>query len=197
MIRQPNRKIRVNAIILTAWMMFIPAAVFGSFNVEVGPQDAVIKSSIKYSVIGSYVAEFDEYKGAITFDQETDEIQSVDLNIDSASIKSNCSWCDKIVRSKQLLHVEEHPQIIFRSDEIIRDADGYQVKGILDLHGEQRELSFPFIVSRVEDQLIAKGQWVIERKEFKIIWNRFLDKGGVLVGNTITVDWEINLPILN
>jgi polyisoprenoid-binding protein YceI len=184
-------------MILTSLVLLNPSTASSFVSVEVGPDEAQIKASIRYTVIGRYNAEFENYKGNIAIDWENDDIRSVDLIIDAASIFSNCDWCDKIVRSKQLLYVEEYPQIIFRSDEIIKNTDGYQVKGILDLHGEQRELSFPFQVSRAEDQLIAKGQWIIERKEFKIIWNKLLDKGGVLVGNTITVDWEINLPVLN
>jgi polyisoprenoid-binding protein YceI len=194
-----NRHINYSISLISSFLLAFAPAAFAFTSLQIGPTEAVIKSSIKYSVIGKYRAEFDQYSGEIKVDDKTNEIQSVILNIESASIKSNCSWCDKIVRSKQLLSVEEFPKIIFRSDEIIKENEGYWVKGALSLHGETKEISFPFKVQRGEDTgvLNIEGQWVIKRKEFNIVWNKLLDKGGILVGNNIIVDWEINSPIVN
>lgn len=175
----------------------------GFTRVSIGPQEAKIISSIKYSVIGLYRAEFEQFSGNITINQDSKELQSVDLNISVASLKSNCSWCDKIVRSKQLLSVEEFPQIIFLSHEIVKGVEGYMVKGVLSLHGQSKVISFPFESNRSQEtetgitRLTVKGQWLINRKDFNILWNRVLDKGGVLVGDFITVDWEIVMPQLN
>ena len=185
-------------LIVFVVLFFAPES-FGFNSLKVGPDEAVIKSSIKYSVIGKYKAEFDQYSGDIQVDDKTNEIQSVILNIEAASIKSNCSWCDKIVQSKQLLSVEKFPEIIFRSDEIIKEGDRYWVKGTLSLHGETNELNFPFKAEHAKetDLINIEGQWIIKRKEFNIVWNKLLDKGGILVGNNIIVDWKINVPIIN
>jgi polyisoprenoid-binding protein YceI len=193
------RHINYSTWLVVFFMLVFVPVVLGFNSLQIGPTEAVIKSSIKYSVIGKYRAEFDQYSGDIQVDDKTNEIQSVILNIESASIKSNCSWCDKIVQSKQLLSVEEFPEIIFRSDEIIKEGDRYWVKGTLSLHGETNDLNFPFKAEHVKgaDLINIEGQWIIKRKEFNIVWNKLLDKGGILVGNNIIVDWEINVPIIN
>ena len=43
--------------------------------------------------------------------------------------------------------------------------------------------------------LIVKGSWQFNRKDFNIIWNHLLDRGGVLVGDYVTVDWGIRAYI--
>lgn len=163
--------------------------------VTFGPQETKINGSIKYSVIGRYNAQFKEFEGRIEVDEKSHDVKSVFLEIKTASIDSDCKWCDRIVQSDQLLAVDKYPTIIFQSSEIIQKKSGYVVKGILDLHGIKREVSFPFQVEMKENSLDIKGKWLINRKDFNIIWNKLLDHGGVLVGNYITVDWGIQADI--
>ena len=166
-----------------------------------GPKETKIKGSIKYSVIGRYNAQFGSFKGKITVDQQSNLIHSVYLEIETASIESDCKWCDKIVRSDQLLATDKYPKIIFTSDEIIKNKSDYTVQGSLELHGVKKRLSFPFQaqITDVKDSshktLDIKGEWQINRKDFKIVWNSFLDQGGILVGNYINVDWGIKAGI--
>ncbi len=169
--------------------------------VEFGPKETQIKGSIKYSVIGRYNAQFSSFQGKITIDERSNFIQSVDLEIEAASIKSDCQWCDKIVRSEQLLATDKFSKIIFMSDEIIKNELDYTVKGVLEMHGVKRRVSFPFQAQILNNKdstqktLDIKGRWQINRKNFKIVWNKVLDQGGVLVGNFITVDWGIKAEL--
>ncbi len=174
---------------------------FASGVVEFGPGETTIEGSIRYTVIGHYEFEFDRFKGEIAVDEDSREILDVYLEIEAESIGSECLWCDKIVRSEQLLHTEKHPLIVFKSQKIFRDEEGYQVTGILDMHGKTKEMTFPFSAEFITDEqtgengIAVNGRWVINRKDFDIIWNRLLDVGGVLVGNHITVEWGIRSAI--
>jgi polyisoprenoid-binding protein YceI len=189
--------------LITFILIFFSTGIWGAAEIPFGPEESDIKTAIRYTVIGKYRAEFDEYSGAIGIDKEAQAIRSVSLKIDPASIRSNCEWCDKIVKSKQLLWVEKFPDIIFKSEEIVQEADHFLVQGTLDLHGVVRPITFPFYAQGWEDYLSGasplnvRGQWRIHRKDHGITWNKLLDKGGVLVGEFITVDWEIGVPLFN
>ena len=178
----------------------IPSAQAGG-EIIFGPQETKIKGSIKYSVIGRYIAGFKSFQGKVTLDNNDHQIRSVDLEIDAGSIESNCKWCDNIVRSDQLLAVKKYPKIIFTSDEIIQNKSDYTVKGTLEMHGVKKRVSFPFqaqVVSAKDSStkmMEVKGEWKINRKDFKIICNKVLEQGGVLVGNYITVNWGITAEI--
>lgn len=193
------RILMINKILLILGMALV-ISVKSSFAGQVirfGPEETEMVGSIKYSVIGKYRSNFDQFKGEIIFNNQTDKIESVYLEIEAKTIESNCKWCDKIVRSEQLLYTEKYPKIIFKGVEIIKDENGYRVKGTLDMHGVTREVIFPFESVIVIDEktqqksLTIGGKWLIKRKDFDIVWNKFLDKGGVLVGDYITVDWGI------
>ena len=183
----------VKVILMLVMLVFANTHSYASGLIAIGPKETRINGSIKYSVIGKYIAQFSAFQGTITFDEQSNKLQSVYLEIQTASIQSDCRWCDKIVRSEQLLAVTKCPKIIFQSSELIPNEEGYAVKGILDLHGIKKEMSFPFQVKMdsKDKTLDAKGQWMIKRKDFNITWNKFLDQGGVLVGNYIMVDWGI------
>jgi len=172
---------------------------FAQRVVTFGPEETKIKGSIAYTELGKYRAQFDAFKGRITLNDNLQKIQSVYLVIDVKSIHSNCSWCDKMARSRRLLNAARYPKIVFKSDQIIKDARGYQVKGILEMHGIKKGMIFPFKVVNFIDQrtkhqwLDISGTWNINRKDFNIIWSKTLDHGGILVGDIFTVDWAIRI----
>jgi polyisoprenoid-binding protein YceI len=164
-------------------------------TVTFGPRETKIIGSIPYTVIGKYRAQFSAFKGSIALDGQ--RIESVYLEIEAKSIKSNCPWCDRAARSRKLLNTARYPQIIFKSDKIIHNDRGYKVRGILEMHGIKKRMIFPFTVEIINDPntgkklLAIKGSWAINRKDFNIVWNKYLDRGGVLVGDYFTVDWGI------
>jgi polyisoprenoid-binding protein YceI len=92
--------------------------------------------------------------------------------------------------------------IFLKSDRITQDESGYQVNGVLEMHGIKRRMSFPFRVETINDQntghkwLDLKGNWDINRKDFNIIWNRYLDHGGILVSDVFTVKWGIRVNLM-
>ncbi len=151
-----------------------------------------IKGSIKYSVLGRYNSDFKECSGVIIYDAIQKQVKSVRLEIKAHSIHSNCEWCDKIVISKQLLNAEKYPSIVFEGKDFKKDDKGYWVKGVINLHRVTKDLNSQFnVMEDVDGNLSLKGQWVLRRKDFHIVWSKVLDHGGVLVGDHITVDWEI------
>jgi len=162
---------------------------FAQKIVILSPEGMKIDGSISYTVLGKYRAQFNAFKGRITFDDNLQGIRSVYLVIKVNSIHSNSPWCDKMVRSKKLLNTARYPEIVFKSYKIIHDEGEYKVQGVLEMHGVKRRMIFPF----KREGLDIKGSWNINRKDFNIIWSKTLDHGGVLVGDIFTVDWGLRL----
>jgi polyisoprenoid-binding protein YceI len=164
----------------------------------IDPDLSSVKGYVKYTVVGKYRAQFEDYSGVFIFDPNDLKDSSVTLKINTRSIKSSYAHLDDIVRSKQILNAEQFPETIFQSKAIRKGEkeNEYIVTGDLTLHGVTREIAFPFTVELSADNpdnqhVKASGVWIINRKDFGIIWNALLDKGGILVGNHLTVDWKI------
>ena len=174
---------------------------WADINVPFGPENSQIQASVKYTLVGRYRAYFKKYEGKLIFNPDQHDVKEVFLEIDVNSVQSSFLTLDNIFRSKQILSVKEFPQIIFESHSIVADPKGYQVKGVLNLHGVKKEFLSNFTQEIFTDKetkkesMVLKGNWVIKRKDFGIIWNKFLDKGGIIVGDYINIDWEIKIPV--
>ena len=72
-----------------------------------------------------------------------------------------------------------------------------RVDGTMLLHGLSRDGSFPFIIEgpfegqNHKKYLRASGKWMVNRKDFDVIWSKLFDKGGIIVGDQIVVDWMV------
>jgi hypothetical protein len=90
---------------------------------------------------------------------------------------------------RDVLHAEQYPEIGFTSSETQRKGEGYLLKGTLDLHGRQRQLSIP-----VREQL---GRYIAESRihqpTFGIQPYRAL-MGALRVGADVTVRVSVPVP---
>lgn len=173
-------------LLLVFAVFFITEPSFAAQVMTFGPQGAVIEGSIKYTVLGHYVAHFNHFKGRLVLGDHA-RVESVYLEIQANSIESTCAWCDRAAKSRRLLNTHRFPKIVFKSDQITSKNGTYLVKGILQMHGIRRRMMFPFEFNKTD----LRGKWVINRKDFNIVWNKYLDHGGVLVGDYFTVTWGI------
>ena len=161
-----------------------------------GADHSTIQGSIQYSLVGQYKAHFEKFKGTIEYDPKKNMIRFVSLQIEAASVKSEFPRLDHIVCSSRLLDVHKYPFITFESRHIERGKDGFKAKGDLFLHGVKRGIVFPFKLEQgktadAKIRMKVTGQWRIPRKDYTIIFNKLFDHGGILVGDYITVTWEV------
>lgn len=166
---------------------------------QFNPQTSKLNGSITYTVVGRYNASFEEFSGKVGFDERKNQIQSIYLKIKANTVKSKFATLDKIVRSKKVLDVATYPDITFRAKKIEKKNNQNFVTGMITAHGVTRIMTFPFSFKIIKDSktekvgyLYAQGRWVINRRDFNIIWNKVFDRGGVVIGDRITLDWQIN-----
>jgi len=187
---------KIYVAILLVFLLAQPVLALEAYKID--KSQSRIDGSIHYAVVGKYRAIFGDFGGTIYVDPGSEFIKGVELIIKTGSIKSRAPNLDDIVTSPQLLDAERYSEIIYESFDMHPDDEGrFQSVGHLDLHGVIQRLDSPFAFEgpKQDEQgrtfVRVKGKWVFHRKDYNIIWNRFLDKGGILVGNHITVDWEI------
>jgi polyisoprenoid-binding protein YceI len=106
---------------------------------------------------------------------------------------------DTHLRSPDFLHAERHPLLTFRSTKIEKTGvDAFCVQGDLTLHGVTRdvELDVDGVSPATKDpwgnvRMAASASIVISRKDFGLTRNAALETGGVLVGDEVTVDLDV------
>lgn len=184
--------------ICLAVLIFFPIGARAETAYEFSCPETEIKASIPYNMIGKYVAQFTNCKGLIDYDSAAKEFKKVAIKIDAGSIRSNCAWCDRVVRSKRILETAVYPYLTFQGEKFSVKEGELWVTGDLTVHGVTKPLESKFNVVEADERfLIIEGTWIIRRKDFKIIWSKVLDHGGVVVGDHVTLKWRVRAKRLN
>lgn len=159
-----------------------------------------IQFSVRHMMISKVRGQFQSFSGVINFDEESPVNTTVEISIDAASINTRNEQRDGHLKSPDFLNVESFPAITFVSKRVEQDdSHNGRLIGDLTIRDVTRE-----VVLDVEYAGQAKSPWgsisagftastKIDRKEFGLEWNQALETGGVLVGDDVNIDIEVEL----
>jgi polyisoprenoid-binding protein YceI len=139
---------------------------------------------------------FGSVEGTIVTGEDVRD-SSVEARVDVSSIDTNNEQRDAHIRSADFFEVEKFPVATFRSAGVRGDRDGYVLAGELNLHGVTRpvqlELEFNGVTKDPWGGTRAgfSGRTEINRKDFGIDIELPMDGGGVVVGDKIQLNLEI------
>jgi polyisoprenoid-binding protein YceI len=119
--------------------------------------------SIKFDG-GDPAGEFKGLKGNISFDPANLKDSKFQVSIDVATINTGNGMKNTHAKSEKWLDAEKYPLIKFTSSEIARTTLGFEAKGILEMHGVQKEIRFPFTF----ENNIFTGGFDVNRMDYKI-----------------------------
>jgi polyisoprenoid-binding protein YceI len=154
---------------------------------------------VRHMMIANVRGEFCTVRGDLNLN-EADITQSrIDIEIDTSSIHTRDEQRDTHLRSPDFLDTERHPLLTFRSTKVEKaGADALSVRGDLSIHGITRnvELDVDSISPATNDpwgniRMAASASTLISRKDFGLTWNAALETGGVLVGDEVTIDLDV------
>jgi polyisoprenoid-binding protein YceI len=145
---------------------------------------------------------FKNFSGTITI--ADDPLQSsVEATIDAASIDTREPQRDAHLRSPDFLDVERYPEITFRSTSVQPRGDGYVVAGELTIHGVTRLVQLDLEFNGVQEapnfgkRAGFSASTEISRADFGMEFNMPLDGGGVVVGDKIKINLEVEATLRN
>jgi len=125
------------------------------------------KISDNYSVKfdgGDPSGEFKGLTGTISFDPNDLATSKIDASIDVSTINTGNGMKNTHAKSAMWFDAEKYPAIKFTSSAITKTATGYEAKGILEMHGVQKEIVIPFTF---ENNTFA-GSFEINRLDYNI-----------------------------
>lgn len=163
---------------------------------KIDPAHTSIGFTVRHMVIAKVHGRFKSFDGGVTFDG--DRAVSADVRIDAASIDTQVEARDGHLRSADFFDVAAWPTLTFRSSRMERvGGDRYRVVGELTIHGVTREVAIDaeFLGRMVDpfgtERIAFSGTTHIDRKDFGLTWNKAVETGGVLVGDRIDIQLEV------
>ena len=168
---------------------------------DIDPSHSSAHFSVRHMMIANVKGEFTKVAGTVTFNPENPSESKVEATIDVASLHTRDEQRDTHLRSADFFDVANFPEIRFVSTSVEADGEGeYKVKGGLTIRGVTREttLRVEGPTPEIKDpwgntKAGATASTKIKRKDFGLLWNVALEAGGVLVGDDVSINLEVEL----
>ena len=168
----------------SALVLLIQAACFGQ---EYKPTDqgSTIAFEIKNFGFNSK-GSFSGLEGKITWDPKDPSKAAFDVSINAASVNTDNETRDNHLRKESYFDVEKYPRIRLVSTGVSGpDNTGhYTFNGKLTMKNTTKDISFPFIATPMADDVIFKGGFTINRRDFDV-------GGGSTLSNNLTVSLTV------
>lgn len=120
-------------------------------------------------VTRSHDGTFPDVEGTISLVDGAPEASSVEVTIDTTTLTSDTDQLTTHLKSADFFDVEAHPEASFRSTAIAPRGDGtYEVTGVLDMHGQSKEITFPATIEIADDAVRAQAEFSINRFDWGI-----------------------------
>jgi polyisoprenoid-binding protein YceI len=188
-----KKNLTLGALALAALAVTASAATY-----EIDPVHSSVAFEVTHLMISKVRGEFNEFSGSFEFDPEHPQKASAQVSVQMASVDTRNEKRDEHLRSPDFFNVDQHPTMSFKATRLTHEEDDeYKLHGELTLNGVTKDVSFDVEYSgQVTDPwgntrvgFAAEGE--IDRKDFGVDWSQTLDSGGVVVGDEVEIEIDI------
>jgi len=165
---------------------------------EIDSSHSGIHFSVRHLVIARVRGQFIRWTGTVLAPEGDFSRATVDVAIDASSIDTSVADRDAHLKSADFFDVATYPELTFKTSRVEPQRDGrLRLVGDLTIKGVAREVAL-----EVEHHGLAKDPWgneraaftaktSVDRKDFGLTWNQVLETGGVMVGDRVDIEIEV------
>lgn len=171
-------------------------ALAGTYVVDAG--HSVVSFKVKHLGISNVLGTFEKFDGTFEYDAKANTATLAGATIEAASVNTKDEKRDGHLKGADFFDVEKTPQITFASTGISPIKENrFTVKGNLTIRGITKPVTLDGTFNGVasdpwgNDRAAFSATTTINRTDYGITWNKTLDKGGLLVGNEVTLSIEV------
>jgi len=166
----------------------------------IDPAHSEIGFKVKHLMISNVKGQFNEFQGQLVTEGDDFSTSEISFQINPASISTGAPDRDGHLRSPDFFDVEKHKEISFSSGKLTKKSDDeYSLSGNLVIKGVSQpvKLAVEFGGLMTDPWGNTKAGFTLDgkinRKDFGLTWNAALEAGGVLVGDEIRINSEVQL----
>lgn len=167
---------------------------------QIDPVHSSIQFSVRHLMISNVRGTFTGVKGTVVYDAANPAATTVEAEIDASTINTLDQNRDTHLRSADFMDVEKYPAMKFKSSKAEAGGNGLKLTGDLTIHGVTK----PIVLAVEEITPEGKDPWgktrvgttaktKLKRSDFGLTWNAALETGGVVVGDELKLDFELEL----
>jgi polyisoprenoid-binding protein YceI len=165
----------------------------------IDPAHTVSGFTVKHMMIANVTGVFEVTRGTIEYRPGDPGSVKADITIEAKSVNTRIGRRDDDLRSDNFFSAEKFPTLAFRSRRVqnVR-AEGFDLVGDLTIRDVTREVvlkvdgpTAPIKDPQGNRRVGATASTTINRKDFGIMWNRTIEAGGVVVGDEVRINLEV------
>jgi polyisoprenoid-binding protein YceI len=152
---------------------------------------------LRHIVVQQIRGRFARWGGTLFIDRGQPWLSSVQLWVDLASVTTGDPERDAHVRSSEFLDAARFPRAEFKSTNVALRDERVVVEGVLNLHGIAHDVEVTADVggtytdSEGRARAAFTARAVIDRQSFGLHWNQDLDVGGIVVGDEVEIQAQL------
>ena len=165
----------------------------------IDPTHSEIGFKVKHMMFTNVSGTFAAYDATITTEDDNFENANFEFSANIDSISTNNTDRDNHSKSADFFDADNFPKLTFKASSFTKDGDDYEITGDLSIKEVTKPVKFP-----VEFSGLMKDPWgntkaglniygKINRKDWGLNWNSALETGGVLVGEEVKLNIELQL----
>ena len=165
----------------------------------IDPTHSEIGFKVKHMMFTNVSGTFAAYDATSTTEDDNFENANFEFSANIDSISTNNTDRDNHLKSADFFDADNFPKLTFKASSFTKDGDDYEITGDLSIKEVTKPVKFP-----VEFSGLMKDPWgntkaglniygKINRKDWGLNWNSALETGGVLVGEEVKLNIELQL----
>ena len=177
------------------------SSVAGASTWDIDPAHSAAQFNVRHMMVSNVKGEFGKMTGTVTLDDKEISHSTAQATIDTTTINTREPNRDKDLKSPNFFDVEKYPTITFKSTSFKKvGPEKYKVAGDLTIHGVTKpvvlDVEAPEATTKDpkgNERRGATATTTINRKDFGLTWNKPLETGGVMVGDQVTINIDLEL----
>ena len=172
----------------------IPGYVAGTWDIDA--THSTVGFSVRHMMVSKVRGYFTSFSGEITTAEDPSR-STVTATIDMDSIDTRQEQRDAHIRSADFFDVGNHTVMTFRSTGVVADGEDWTVQGDLTIKGITKPVTLALEVNGFGPDAYGgtragfSAKTSISRKAYGVDIDMPMDGGGVVVGDKIEVELEI------
>jgi polyisoprenoid-binding protein YceI len=153
----------------------------------------------RHAMVTKVRGSFNDFEGTGYFDGDNPQNSKLELRIRAKSIDTRNADRDTHLRSNDFFDMDTYPEIVFTSTKVATTGDDtFEVTGDLTIKGVTKPVvvEFEYTGAAVDpfnnSRIGFEGKTTVNRKDWGVAWNAPLEAGGVLVGEKVTLEFEVS-----
>jgi polyisoprenoid-binding protein YceI len=159
-----------------------------------------VQFTVRHMMISKVRGTFEKFAGDFNLDENNPAASQFVVRVETASINTREAQRDAHLRSADFFESEKTPHMVYTSRRVeVTSPTTAKVYGDLTI----KDITHPVTLD-VEYNGSAKSPWgttsygfnastSINRKDWNLVWNVALETGGMLVGDDVRIDIELEL----